>query len=69
MSQPSQFWRLPKVQLETGLSRSSLYELMASEQFPKSFPLTERSVAWVSAEVEAWKQERLKAAGKVREAA
>ncbi|WP_035976842.1 AlpA family transcriptional regulator [Bradyrhizobium sp. th.b2] len=65
----SQFWRLPKVQQETGLSRSSIYELMAAKQFPKSFPLTERCVAWVSAEVEQWKADRLRAAGKVLEAA
>jgi prophage regulatory protein len=65
----SQFWRLPRVQQETGLSRSAIYELMAAEKFPKSFSLTERSVAWASAEVEQWKTERLKAAGKLLEAA
>lgn len=64
-----QFWRLPKVQQETGLSRSALYELMAANKFPKSFPLTERCVAWTSAEVERWKADRLKAAGKMTEAA
>ena len=66
---PMQFWRLPKVLEETGLSRSIVYELMDDNQFPKSFPLTERCVAWVSAEVEAWKESRLKAAGKLTEAA
>lgn len=65
----NQFWRLEKVQEETGLSRSAIYEGMAEESFPKSFKITERSVAWLSTDVEAWKTERLKAAGKTKEAA
>jgi prophage regulatory protein len=65
----SQFWRLPRVQEETGLSRSAIYELMEAGTFPRNFPLTERRVAWVSAEIEQWKLERLKAAGKLQEAA
>lgn len=64
-----QFWRLETVQQETGLSRSAIYEEMAQGRFPKNFPVTKRSVAWLSADVEAWKHSRLKAAGKLQEAA
>lgn len=69
MTEPGQFWRLPKVLVETGLSRSTVYELMEAGTFPKCFPIAPRSVAWTSAEVEQWKRARLKAAGKVSEAA
>lgn len=68
MSQ-QQFWRLKKVQEETGLSRSVIYDMMTDGKFPKSFLVTERCVAWLSTDVEAWKRARLKAAGKLQEAA
>ena len=61
----NQFWRLPKVQQETGLSRTSIFRKMEDGTFPKSFKITERSVAWLSDEVEQWKAARLA----VREAA
>ncbi|MGY4312868.1 helix-turn-helix transcriptional regulator [Bradyrhizobium sp. JR3.5] len=65
----NQFWRLERVQQETGLTRSAIYERMEAQTFPKNFKITERSVAWLSDEIQAWKSERLKAAGKIREAA
>jgi prophage regulatory protein len=65
----NQFWRLEKVQEETGLSRSGIYEGMADDSFPKSFKISERCVAWLSGDIEAWKAARLAAAGKLREAA
>jgi prophage regulatory protein len=64
-----QFWRLDRVQAETGLSRSAIYEEMDEGRFPKNFPITKRSVAWLSTDIEAWKVDRLKAAGKLMEAA
>ncbi|WP_102359610.1 AlpA family phage regulatory protein [Vibrio breoganii] len=36
------------------LPRSSVYELMAKEGFPKQIELTERRVAWVESEVLDW---------------
>ena len=66
MSEGNQFWRLPKVLEETGLTRSSLYQMMAAGEFPKSLNVSERCVAWVSGEVQCWKAERLVAAGKAR---
>ena len=64
LAQTNQFWRLPKVLEETGLTRSSLYQMMADGEFPKSFNISERCVAWLSDDVERWKTERLIAAGK-----
>jgi prophage regulatory protein len=64
-----QFWRLERVKAETGLTTSAIYEMMAANTFPKNFPITARSVAWRQSEVEKWKADRLKAAGKLQEAA
>jgi prophage regulatory protein len=65
----NQFWRLQRVQEETGLSRSAVYEGMEAGTFPASFKITERCVAWNSVEVERWKAGKLAAAGKKLEAA
>ena len=51
----NQFWRLPRVLEETGLSRPVLYRKMAAGEFPKSFHIGERAVAWSSDDIEAWK--------------
>lgn len=53
--------RLKAVQQITGLSRSTIYELIAKKQFPRQVRLSERTVAWVAADVERW------AADKIRE--
>jgi prophage regulatory protein len=38
----------------TGLVRSTTYKLMADCQFPRSRKITQRSVAWSSAEIVQW---------------
>lgn len=38
----------------TGLSRSAMYRLMSSGQFPRPVSITRTSVAWLLSEVEAW---------------
>jgi prophage regulatory protein len=48
----------------TGLRRSFIYASMERGDFPKSFPLGARAVAWDEAEVEAWKLAKLQAAGR-----
>jgi prophage regulatory protein len=53
--------RLPEVIAMTGLSRSQLYHLEAAGQFPKRVPLSERSTAWASDEVEAWVERKIAA--------
>lgn len=53
--------RRPEVQRTTGLSRSSLYRLIAEGRFPASIRLSEKSVAWLASEVDAWIAERVAA--------
>jgi prophage regulatory protein len=57
--------RMPDVVARSGLKRSSIYELMACQQFPASFPLTAsgRAVGWSSDEVEAWVRDRIEKRG------
>lgn len=54
--------RVAEVLRITGLSRSTLYEKMMANQFPKQVNLGTRSVAWVKSEVQAWARERISAA-------
>jgi prophage regulatory protein len=64
-----QFWRLDRVKQETGLCTSSIYDGMADGTFPKNFPISKQSRAWLSDEIQAWKTAKLAAAGKKLEAA
>lgn len=50
--------RLPAVLRITGLSRSTIYKLMAEGEFPAARKLTRRSVAWCSADVTQWVESR-----------
>jgi prophage regulatory protein len=45
------FLRLPAVIEATGLSESSVYELMGVDKFPKPVPLEGRRVAWLESEI------------------
>ena len=53
------FLRLPKVKAVTGLSKSSLYELIRANSFPAPVRLGARTVAWVASEVKEWAAERI----------
>jgi len=53
------FLRLPKVKAVTGLSKSSLYELIRANSFPAPVRLGVRTVAWVASEVKQWAAERI----------
>ena len=48
-----------EIQRRTGLSASSIYQLMGSGDFPQSVQLSERRVAWVEGEVNAWIESRI----------
>lgn len=50
--------RLRAVMHVTGLSRSTLYRLIADEQFPRPVRLGPRAVAWRRSDVEAWSEAR-----------
>lgn len=52
--------RLPEVIRQTGLSRSTLYQLAADGRFPKPVRLGERCSAWPESEVLAWCAERIR---------
>ena len=53
------FMRLPEVKSVTGLSKSSIYDLIQANSFPAPVPLGERTVAWVRSEVQEWAAERI----------
>ncbi|VVD97250.1 transcriptional regulator [Pandoraea terrae] len=46
--------RLPDVIAQVGLSRSSLYRLLATGDFPAPVKIGIRSVAWRAFEVDEW---------------
>ena len=58
MDMSERICRLPDVKAQTGLSRSSVYALMAQGRFPKPIKLGERAVGWFEAEIAAWMQRR-----------
>jgi prophage regulatory protein len=46
------------VEQVTGLSRSTIYDLMAKGQFPRPVRLTEKAVAWPESAIAAWLSQR-----------
>ena len=54
-------WRLPQVTAHTGLSRSTIYSMIATGDFPTSINLGIRSVGWIAEEIEKWIQSRIDA--------
>ena len=51
--------RLPEVKTITGLSRSTIYELIRRNEFPQPVPLGLRAVGWIDSEIKAWLKERI----------
>jgi prophage regulatory protein len=51
--------RLNKVQERTGLSRSTIYQMISEGLFPPQVSLTPNSVGWIESEVEAWIVDRI----------
>ena len=56
---PVRMLRLPMVLARTGLSRSTLYELIREGSFPKPVRLSAQAVGWVEAEVDGWVRDRV----------
>ena len=50
--------RRPAVQELTGLSRSTIYELMAKGAFPRPIRLTAKAVAWPESAIANWLAQR-----------
>jgi predicted DNA-binding transcriptional regulator AlpA len=55
------FLRLPEVKAVTGLSKTSIYELVREKTFPAPIRLGPRAVAWVKSEIRQWAVERVRA--------
>jgi prophage regulatory protein len=53
--------RRPAVEQTTGLSRSTLYAMMAEDAFPKPVKLGKRAVGWRASDISAWLESREKA--------
>jgi len=51
--------RRKEVQDKTGLGASSIYAMMKMGDFPQCLNLSERRVAWIESEVDAWIAERV----------
>lgn len=54
--------RLPAVIEATGLSRSTIYDMMKAGTFPQPVKLSVRAVAWPQSEVMNWLAERTRRA-------
>ena len=52
------FLRIQAVIRVTGLSRSTLYRLIADESFPRPVRLGPRAVAWRRSDIDAWGEAR-----------
>lgn len=46
--------RMSAVRRRTGLGRSTIYRLIAANQFPAPVRLTGRAIGWRSADIERW---------------
>jgi prophage regulatory protein len=51
--------RLEQVKARTGLSRSTLYTYIRDGRFPSPVSISDRCVAWVEGEIDAWIAERI----------
>lgn len=50
--------RRPEVENRTGLSRSTIYAMMADGTFPKPIRLGKRAVGWRDSDIAAWLDSR-----------
>lgn len=51
--------RLPQVKIQTGLSRSAIYQRIAEGHFPKQIGLGGRAVGWLESDIQNWIKHRL----------
>lgn len=52
------FSRMPAVARRTGLSKTTIYDMIAAGTFPKQIKLSPNCVGWFEADLRAWMQER-----------
>jgi prophage regulatory protein len=53
--------RLRDVKAKTGLSDSTIYELIARSEFPMQLKLGPKAVGWVEPEIDAWIKDKMDA--------
>lgn len=58
------FLPVEEVERRVGLSRRTIYRMVAEKTFPSQINISERRIAWIESEVVQWQQDRLKAAGR-----
>ncbi len=58
---PTRILRRPAVQTVTGLSRSSIYDLMSKGLFPRPIKLTGKAVGWTERAIMDWLDSRERA--------
>jgi prophage regulatory protein len=63
MAEQLQFHRLKQVKAQVGYGRTSIYEMIKRGEFPKPYALGPRAVGWLSTDIAAWIESRIKAAG------
>ncbi len=51
-------YRRPAVEEITGLSRSTIYDLMLKGDFPRPIKLTAKAVAWPESAISKWLEDR-----------
>lgn len=55
MTNDDPFIRIEEVKVQTGLAKSTIYNLMGKGKFPKPVKPTPHLSAWVTSEVNDWK--------------
>ena len=58
MSNAERIIRLDTVRARTGLSRSTIYRMVAKGQFPAPVQLSANRVAWMEGAVQGWKNQQ-----------
>lgn len=53
------FIRLPEVRRRTGLGKTTIYDWMKEDRFPKSLHLGGNIVVWVESEIDAWLEAKM----------
>jgi len=53
------FMRIDDVIASTGLSRSTIYRMVANKEFPPQHPLTKRCIGWWQSDVDSWLRARM----------
>lgn len=51
--------RLPEVKRLTGLSRTTIYQMMITREFPQSLKLGHRAVGWRYSDLQEWLDQRV----------